>query len=741
MSDSDNYDYEDDIDDSKHEKIVEDVLNLNKIQNLKKPSRTEPTLKISEFDLVKSVTGNKGAVHINELTKVLKNRKLAEIGKNVTRTSKKATTLPKPLEKPQADKIRRTVAYEKNRLEFDRWEAFITSNRAASHISFPLAETDSLTIENSAAIPSNWRVKSDLQKKLEQIEKVEVYNVEPTSESFPLSMEELVEKRKESAKLRAHQRYKEAKARRQNKIKSKKYHRIQRREKIKQQLKEFELLQKTNPEEALKKLEDIERARAEERFSLRHKGTGQWARNKQIRAKYDKESRQALAQQLTVSRDLTQKLKKTGDDSSEDEGIESGESLPATTGSDNPWVNGMKPEAEVVNFVSGYRKYWDQRNKKLEEENGDADDEKFEEDTDEMIKEFKKVMEKSKVNKKKKSKKLEQKIESVDDDENTMKNPVNKKKKSQKTDVNKSLNNSTSTSEWEVSLIEKDDNNEDTETIEDIFYKLEDKMTCKMQNKLKKLQKNKREKKSTTKIVEKKKIDLTMKSKSKKHIIDEPLNENSNREENSTSEIKELKAILDSVNTKESKNIDPDKFIHAKTTNLDTAIPNLLTNEDEENTINQRDIIMEAFEDDDIVEDFNKEKIEEIEKDKPKDVDLSLPGWGNWGGTGIVPSKRKKKRFIIKAPAKMPRRDDNKGSLIINENTNTKVKEHLVADVPFPFSTVKDFEASIRAPISNSFVPETAFKRYIEPAVKTKMGTIIEPVTKTLLMGVPKRKF
>jgi U3 small nucleolar RNA-associated protein 14 len=47
-------------------------------------------------------------------------------------------------------------------------------------------------------------------------------------------------------------------------------------------------LQKINPEEALIKLEQLDKSRAEERMSLRHKSTGQWAKNKQIRAKYDK---------------------------------------------------------------------------------------------------------------------------------------------------------------------------------------------------------------------------------------------------------------------------------------------------------------------------------------------------------------------------------------------------------------------------------------------------------------------
>ena len=54
-------------------------------------------------------------------------------------------------------------------------------------------------------------------------------------------------------------------------------------------MKEFEELQKTDPQAALEKLEQLDRTRAEERMTLRHKSTGQWAKSKQVRAKYDKE--------------------------------------------------------------------------------------------------------------------------------------------------------------------------------------------------------------------------------------------------------------------------------------------------------------------------------------------------------------------------------------------------------------------------------------------------------------------
>lgn len=113
--------------------------------------------------------------------------------------------------------------------------------------------------------------------------------MEKEKEKYPLTLKELLEKRKTMAKFRAQESYRHAKAHRQNKIKSKKYHRILRKEKTKDQIKEFEKLQDTDPVAALEKLNDIEKTRAEERASLRHKSTGQWARNHVVRAKYDKD--------------------------------------------------------------------------------------------------------------------------------------------------------------------------------------------------------------------------------------------------------------------------------------------------------------------------------------------------------------------------------------------------------------------------------------------------------------------
>lgn len=58
-------------------------------------------------------------------------------------------------------------------------------------------------------------------------------------------------------------------------------------------------------------------------------------------------------------------------------------------------------------------------------------------------------------------------------------------------------------------------------------------------------------------------------------------------------------------------------------------------------------------------------------------ISTALPGWGEWGGTGLVLSKRKRKRFTtVKLP---PRKDKNKADIIINEDENPNVRNHLVS--------------------------------------------------------------
>jgi len=83
----------------------------------------------------------------------------------------------------------------------------------------------------------------------------------------------------ELAKMRALLFYEQMKRHRANKIKSKAYHRIRKKQRLRQGEKEKELLREVDLE-AYRLMEEKEaRRRVEERMSLRHKNTSKWAKH------------------------------------------------------------------------------------------------------------------------------------------------------------------------------------------------------------------------------------------------------------------------------------------------------------------------------------------------------------------------------------------------------------------------------------------------------------------------------
>ena len=73
--------------------------------------------------------------------------------------------------------------------------------------------------------------------------------------------------------------------------------------------------------------------------------------------------------------------------------------------------------------------------------------------------------------------------------------------------------------------------------------------------------------------------------------------------------------------------------------------------------------------------------------------------------------------------------------MILNEaQASARMKPHQVSSVPFPYTSVADFEASIRAPVGETFVPRNAFKKLVAPRVVTKKGAVIEAMDKSELV-------
>ena len=202
---------------------------------------------------------------------------------------------------------------------------------------------------------------------------------------------------------------------------------------------------------------------------------------------------------------------------------------------------------------------------------------------------------------------------------------------------------------------------------------------------------------------------------------------------------------------KAEKNIDPNAFlkINVKSQNFSAGDNLVESGSDEDDLSGTKSKIYEAFaEDDDIMRDFKKEAKEKQEaRNKGKQNSAkSLPGWGNWGSnTSKGKTKAKNDRAKLKnrlnemknGPKEGRNHKHDKGyQVIINDSAKGQAaRAHQPTSLPFPFTGVKDFEASIRTPIGDTFIPRTSFKKLVQPKINVAKGAIVDPMDKTELVN------
>nr|SVE86835.1 EOG090X08JJ [Daphnia similis] len=646
----------DDGDEQKHEKLLNAISKLGK-KKMKITQRTEPVSRINEHALVDDL-----------LSVIAEKPRLQALKKAVKQAKSKSSTLKAPLEKPQALRVERAAGYEKIKDEVSKWENIVKSNRVAEQLVFPLNQP-AIKMHSASEFTAKFKPKTPLEQQIIELlrgnKHVQAENEELTPAEkealTSMSLKEALERRRELAKSRALQSYQEAKARRQNKIKSKTYHRLLKKEKMKNHVKEFEALKEHDPQRALEKLEQLEKRRIEERMTLKHKGAGKWAKLQAIRSKYDQNARESLADQLRLGKEVTRKIKRPEDESEEDI-----PSVPLEK-SDNPWLGGSLPDSSrsTQEVTSGYRKLWDNVNKGKE-----------------IKKKINKEVQKpaNKPNKVKESPPTDEKI----DHSTNVDSAGHENVASESYDVQEEFSE-----ELDEGLVRKSTMEDFQQTLEDIEMK-----------------------------------QITYKKKSKKQ----------------PARTIDSKAASVQVETKMATDIDPLKFISMPdSVMINSSVPVTEEGNEEDEDEQRRMTLAEAFADDDVIEQFKEEKKQVISASTPKDIDLTLPGWGEWGGSGLKLSKRKKRQFIIKAPPAPKRRDDNQGNLIINQDKNPNMRRQQVNDLPFPFHSAASFEYKIRAPVTSTFIPESAVRKLAAPKVLTKIGTVIAPMTDEVLISAAKR--
>lgn len=127
-------DDEERINQKAHKQLLQAISGLGKTQHIRQSTRNEPKHEQDEFQLVKgAASGFEKKLHpiaVGDIVQILKgNKKHVEAGKELKNVVATKKVLNKPLEKPSAERIKRTIGYENVKKKLARWDAVVAKNR------------------------------------------------------------------------------------------------------------------------------------------------------------------------------------------------------------------------------------------------------------------------------------------------------------------------------------------------------------------------------------------------------------------------------------------------------------------------------------------------------------------------------------------------------------------------------------------------------------------------------------
>ncbi|XP_038604247.1 U3 small nucleolar RNA-associated protein 14 homolog A isoform X3 [Tachyglossus aculeatus] len=693
----------------KHQKLLEAISSLDgKTSFRRKPTeRSEAGLEVSEFGV--SCKGTREKLALSDLLKSIKSSSSLAPVRNQLNRIKSKKTVDVPLSKGQTEQIRREVAYNKTSKEVTKWDPIVLKNRTAEQLIFPLNQEHVIIAPIEEAMDS-WKARTPLEQEIFSIlnqhkqPKTDPLLTPMEKASFKaMSLEEAMLRRAEMQKARVLQSYYEARASREKKIKSKSYHKMLRKGKAKEALKKFEALRKSNPAAALEELEKIEKARMQERMSLKHQNSGKWARSKAIMAKYDLEARKAMQEQLAKNKELTVKVQKASDSEEEKEPEEDSSLIPEavnevqmSTDGPNPWMQRTLGKDTKDAAVPEEPKPPAQA-PALEE--SESEEEEPGAEVESLLREFqeRRSRRQSVASKKAREKGVKDPFRGEEKEVLAHLKVFSQKIDSQQAKVAKKPEapapQAVAAPQETVQVEEGpllDERLERVRTLEDI-----DRLG------------------------------------SEERVEEEPLL----RPPPEGGRQGPRPPVADRPPEKKQKIISLKAILEVNSQPVESSAAPIMVQEEEEEEQEmgeeetQKQMIQEAFAGDDVVADFLKEKHQAEEASKPQTVDLTLPGWGEWGGVGLKPSRKKQQRFLIKPPEGSPRKDRHLPNVIINEKRNVQAAAHQVNQLPFPFIHHQHFEKTIQTPVGTTWNTQRAFQKLTIPRVVTKPGHIIEPIS------------
>ncbi|GAU11228.1 hypothetical protein TSUD_342180, partial [Trifolium subterraneum] len=237
----------------------------------------------SEYNPSRDVVEGDGRVSIEDLLNPLSEEpEFAKLRKRNQLIEKHARTVHAPLPAADQAKVDRKVAYEITKKQVTKWQPIIKRNREAPTLFFD--EKTNLGFSTIGAIASEFEPRTEFERKMAALvhndKVIEAHNKDGSRllELNKVSIEDEKDRQNRMAKMRSLLFRHEIKSKHVKKIKSRTFHRLLKKDRLKAESSQLEMDPEAANEYALKR----ERQRVEERMTLKHKHNSKWLqRNKQ----------------------------------------------------------------------------------------------------------------------------------------------------------------------------------------------------------------------------------------------------------------------------------------------------------------------------------------------------------------------------------------------------------------------------------------------------------------------------
>jgi len=651
-----------------------------------------------------------------------------------------------PARRSVTEKMTRAAAYDMNKEDLGKWQTVVQENRKKETLTFESSSKKMVNRKDTlGALKDDFEPRTKMEKEIAAILKEEADALDEKqiakTEELALSKmdpEEAKARRARLAKMKALMFYHEQKAARLKKIKSKDYHRREKRAKKMRAKKNGELMGNGDDDDLGLTMDDDdfdengldsegrtaeerrEYFRVRERVLLKHRNTSRWAKRAIKKGiAHLPGTREAMAEQHRLAQQLKQKVNAPGDDSSDEDGVNSDSESESESGSEDedPEQRRKRAKQKALDalyqanggdedmpeglskgvFALPFMKRAQEKKKmetaeaakaileEMQREDDGSDDGGSDDDDDGLnivdekdAKEWKAIAEQAGAVTAKKKSRTEKQSEQQQKEAEKKKAasplpaktvPISKAARAIRERAALRNRPAARFEKFEPVLMEDDE-------------------------------------------AEKKRKAAAMK-KAELYVEPRLIAEKEEKEK------QKKKAIANGTYVEEEEDGEKDGR-----NNFPTATDDLG---------DQKSLVSRAFAGDDVEEAFQKEKLKDIEEELP-DVERPtlLPGWGAWEGERKSTPKwiidQNKKADAIREKALKSRKDAKLKRVIISERYDKKAAAYNVEQLPRGFDSKAVYEGSMRTPLGADVNTEKQFRKLTKPKILKPSGAVIAPI-------------